>query len=417
MLAMHGHFRDRLELHLAFNRSNRLAGRVKILLVSETLLPGGAETFVLRLANALVGEHDVALAILHGEMVKAELRAKLDPRIKVHLLKVPAKRALFKVDSLLRRLHIDKSVVRRAQQRWLAKLVDPSPPDVIHSHLFKADHAASLIRAAHPRIRHLITLHGDYAPFHEGRADPQLLKLAPRMAAVIDRADGIVAVCREQVQWIGRVFPDATTKTRLHYNGYAPWRARLPTSLAQEGGRLRFGMVSRGVEKKGWAKAIAAFARLPRDSAELILVGEGHYLDMLSRGQLPDGVRFVGFSADPVDWIEQFDVGLLPSEFPNESLPTVVMEYLFCNAAVIATDVGEIAAMMRTPDSVLAGQLLPFDGAQISVDALAAAMQRYLDDPAQLAADRSKAGAAFAKFDMAQCGRAYVTVYRSLVEG
>ena len=390
---------------------------MKILLVSETLLPGGAETFVLRLANALIGEHDVALAILHGEMVKAELRAKLDPRIKVHLLKMPAKRALFKVDSLLRRLHIDKSVVRRAQQRWLAKLVDACPPDIIHSHLFKADRAASMICAAHPRIRHLITLHGDYAPFHDGRADPQLLKLAPRMAAVIDRADGIVAVCCEQVQWIGRVFPDATANTRLIYNGYAPWRARPTTSQRQKGGRLRFGMVSRGVAKKGWAKAIAAFAQLPRDSAELILVGEGPYLDILSRGRLPDGVRFVGFSADPVDWIEQFDVGLLPSEFPNESLPTVVMEYLFCNAAVIATNVGEIAAMLRTPEGDLAGQLLSFDGEQISVDALAAAMQRYLDDPAQLAADRSKAGAAFAKFDMAQCGRAYVAVYRSLVKG
>ena len=390
---------------------------MNILLVSETLLPGGAETFVLRLANALVGEHQVALAILHGEMVKTELRVKLDPKIKVHLLKLPAKRALFKVDSLLRRLHIDRSVVRRAQQRWLAKLVDASPPAVIHSHLFKADHAASLIRNAYPRIRHLVTLHGDYAPFHEGRADPQLLKLAPRMSAVIGLADGIVAVCREQVEWIGRVFPDAAAKTRLIYNGYCPWSARAPTDLAREGEKLRFGMVSRGVEKKGWAKAIAAFARLPRGVAELILVGEGPYLDMLSRGPLPDGVRFVGFSADPVDWIEQFDVGLLPSEFPHESLPTVVMEYLFCNKPVIATDVGEITAMMRTPDGALAGTLLPFDGEQVSVNDLAAAMQRYLDDPAKLAADSAKAGAAFAKFDMAQCGRAYVAVYQSLVEG
>ena len=194
MLAMHVYFRNRRALYIAFNRSNRLAGRMNILLVSETLLPGGAETFVLRLANALVGEHQVALAILHGEMVKGELCAKLDPRIKVHLLKLPAKRALLKVDNLLRRLHIDRSVVRRAQHQWLAKLVGASPPDVIHSHLFKADHAASLIRAAHPRIRHFITLHGDYAPFHEGRADPQLLKLAPRMASVIGLADGIVAV-------------------------------------------------------------------------------------------------------------------------------------------------------------------------------------------------------------------------------
>lgn len=195
------------------------------------------------------------------------------------------------------------------------------------------------------------------------------------------------------------------------YNGYAPLRPR-QEAVAQKAGRpLVFGMVSRGVERKGWAKAIAAFAQLPAGAAELVLVGEGPYLDGLRRGALPEGVRFAGFSPDPVELIEAFDVGLLPTEFPHESLPTVVMEYLYCGKPVIATDVGEIGEMLRASGDGLAGTLVAFDGDRISSDELAAAMRAYLDDPALRRRHAALAPAAFARFDMASCAAAYARLY------
>ena len=118
-------------------------------------------------------------------------------------------------------------------------------------------------------------------------------------------------------------------------------------------------MASRGVKLKGWAKAIEAFGRLAPGTAELVLVGEGAHLNELRARPVPRGVRFAGFSDNPVDQIADSDVCLLPSEFPHESLPTAVMEYLCCGKPVIATDVGEIGAMIRTPDGQYAGILLP----------------------------------------------------------
>ena len=143
----------------------------------------------------------------------------------------------------------------------------------------------------------------------------------------------------------------------------------------------------------------------------------GPYLDSLRREPVPDGVTFAGFSPDPVEWIERFDVGLLPTEFPHESLPTVVMEYLFCGKPVIATDVGEIGEMLRAPGGGLAGTLLDFDDDQISTNQLAAAMQAYLDDPALRRRHAALAPAAFAKFDMGQCAAAYARLYAEVAGG
>ncbi len=383
---------------------------MRILIVTETLCAGGAETFVIRLANALATGHSVTIAVLHGELAHPALLDRVAANVAIERLILPAKRWLFRVDTLLRRIGIDRSAIRHFQHRWLSAIARRTQPDVVHSHLLKADRAAADLCADHPTMRHVITLHGDYAPFLRGQADPQMLESGPRMAEIVDGADAIAAICREQVEFVAAHYPQAIGKTRLIYNGYAPWRSGGPDPDRVDL-RPTFGMVSRGVERKGWAKAVAAFGSLPPGAARLVLVGEGPAIDRLRREPVTDGVEFAGFSADPVEWIAGFDVGLLPSEFPHESLPTVVMEYLFCGKPVIATDVGEIKAMIRTPEGELAGTLVDYDGDRISTDQLAAAMQAYLDDPALCDRHAARTAAAFAKFDMAACAAAYAALY------
>lgn len=384
---------------------------MRILLVTETLTVGGAETFVVRLANALAPTHSVTIAVLHGEMVNPALLDRIAGKVAIERLRLPVKRQLFRFDGLLRRLGIDWSVIRAFQRRWLSVIVRRDVPDVLHSHLLKADRVAAEVCAEHPVARHVLTLHGDYAPFMRGLADPQMLALERRMPAIVGKVDRIAAICSEHLEFVASHFPEAMAKSKLIYNGYAPWPMERAAVAMQDVAMLTFGLVSRGVEKKGWAKAIAAFATLRPGTARLVLVGDGPAIDRLRGEPLPDGVEFVGFSADPVEWINRFDIGLLPSEFPHESLPTVVMEYLFCGKPVIATDVGEIGAMIRTPIGQLAGQLLDFDGQSISTDQLAAAMQAYLDDPALREAHAARTAAAFAKFDMAACAAAYAALY------
>lgn len=388
---------------------------MKVLMVTETLSAGGAETFVIRLANALAVDHRVTIAVLHGEQVNPALLDRVAETVTVERLILPMKRQWFRIDGLLRRLGIDVSTLRTAQDRWLTAIARRDPPDVVHSHLLKADLAAARLRAKHPAMRHVLTFHGDYAPFLRRQADPQLLAIEKRVTCVIESTDGIAAICREHLDFVAKQFPDAVGKCRLIYNGYAPWEQSGAAGPRTEQATVTFGMVSRGVEKKGWAKAIAAFATLPKKKARLVLVGEGPAIERLRQGPLPAGVEFAGFSANPVEWIQSFDIGLLPSEFPYESLPTVIMEYLFCGKPVIATDVGEIGAMIRNPAGQLAGALLDFDGEQIATEQLVAAMRAYVDDPTLRAADAARTAAAFAKFDMGTCVTAYAQLYAEVV--
>ncbi len=383
---------------------------MKVLLLSETLTAGGAETFVIRLANALAPRHRVILAIMHGHRVEPELLAQLAPAVRVERLRLPAERWLWRVDGLLRRARVDASVLRALQHNWLGDLVVRERPDVIHSHLFKADHlAAEVRRSAQPAPRHVITTHGDYQPFLDGHADPQMLRPVIRMRQALGSADAIAAVCRQHLDHLTVAFPEVGDRLHLIYNGYAAQAARGPVPLPP--GKFLFGMVSRGVEQKGWRVAVEAFRALDRSDASLVLVGEGPAIARLRR-EAPPGVIFAGFTATPLDWIERFDVGLLPTLFPHESLPTAVIEYLACGKPVIATDVGEIGAMLRGSGGRMAGRLLPFVNGRVAPQDLARSMAELMDDPALRTRMSELARDAFARFDMERCVAAYEALYR-----
>jgi glycosyltransferase involved in cell wall biosynthesis len=383
---------------------------VKVLLVSETLETGGAETFVIRLANALVERHQVIVAVMHGDRIQQQLAEQLDPQVQLERLRLPAERWLWRFDRLLRQARIDAAIIRSLQRRWLRHLIAREQPGVVHSHLLKADRLVVEAKSAVPLTRHVVTLHGDYRPYLQAHADPQMMHAERWIGRVLHSADAIVGVAREHVEHLGSVHPEARSKLHLIYNGYpapAPASGGVP---ALPTGKFVFGMVSRGVERKGWALAVEAFADLAREDAALVLVGEGPAIERLRR-QSPEGVIFTGFAARPTDLIARLDVCLLPTLFPHESLPTAIIEYLACGKPVIATDVGEIGAMLTAPGGALAGCLLPLDGTSIPVPELTAAMRRIMDSPEDRAEMAHAASAAFERFAMPKCVAAYEQLY------
>jgi L-malate glycosyltransferase len=391
---------------------------VKILLLSETLEPGGAETFVVRLANALAADHDVTLAVMHGERIHPDIAGNLSQCVRLESLRLPAKSLLWKLNSALRRAGIDWSPLHALHRNWLRRLVDERRSDIIHSHLIHADRLATELRGD-GGPRHVMTVHGDYGPYLQGLADPQMLGLEAQIGRIAGRADAIVCTSHRHLDLFAEHYPQSAAKLELIYNGYEP-----PAAACSNPGRSElglpldvflFGMVSRGVALKGWAEAVAAFERLGRCDTALVLVGEGPAIDELRRRPLPKEVILAGFSAKPIEYIRHVDVGLLPTRFPHESLPTVIMEYLHCGKPVIATDVGEIRAMIASPGGRQAGLLLSRQGGAISVQELAEAMAGMLDDPAALAEFQSAAPGAFAKFDMGECTRCYSELYERII--
>jgi glycosyltransferase involved in cell wall biosynthesis len=143
-------------------------------------------------------------------------------------------------------------------------------------------------------------------------------------------------------------------------------------------------------EQKGHRHLIDALAILARRRPNLVtlLAGEGS-LEQSLREQcaslgLTDRVRFLGYRRDVPELLEAADLVVLPSLY--EGLPLVAIEALAAGRPIVATEVD------GTPEVVIhekTGLLAP----PANPAALAAAIERLLDDPAlasRLASDGRK---------------------------
>ncbi len=136
--------------------------------------------------------------------------------------------------------------------------------------------------------------------------------------------------------------------------------------------------VGRLNRRKGPQLAIEAMAQLP-DRATLGIVGSGdmerELRRLVQKYNLDSRVRFTGF-LESDDLQQQYSKGcavLLPGMIP-ENCPMSVQEAMAACRAVIATNVGGIPDLVE--DGV-SGYLVPPG----NVPALAAAMQKFLDNP------------------------------------
>jgi glycosyltransferase involved in cell wall biosynthesis len=390
---------------------------MRILLLTETLHAGGAETFVLRLARALrrAGE-DCEILNLTPEIENAQL-VEAFPDVPIKRIRLPALAWLARIDRLLVRLGVDFSLqawlTRREFERRFAGRYD-----VYHSNLFKVDLLLARAKQRFPRMACVSTLHGDYNQFHataEGEPGQRIVNWRDKVMLVRRRIDAWVYITGHQLDLLERHYGFGRERFQKIYNGYELPVEVAPAPARPASGGLRFIMVARGIREKGWEILIRAFLRLDGGS-RLSLVGEGPDLDDLRRAWPDERIEFLGFHPNPPKLVSQADVFVFPSRYVSESLPTVVTEAIFCGVPVIATPLGEIPVMIEAAGGELCGQLLE-DGTDAEVeDRLVEAMRRYLEDPDLLDRHRRLTASAFQKFDMAECTERYRALYRSTVE-
>jgi glycosyltransferase involved in cell wall biosynthesis len=104
------------------------------------------------------------------------------------------------------------------------------------------------------------------------------------------------------------------------------------------------------------------------------------------------------------------DVGLLPTTYPSESLPTVIIEYLCCGIPCIASDAGEIVTMLRKHGKI-AGLITPITDNTVQVSEVENAMRRYVTDKTLYNEHKENAASCYTQFDMDKCLTSYYNVY------
>jgi glycosyltransferase involved in cell wall biosynthesis len=129
--------------------------------------------------------------------------------------------------------------------------------------------------------------------------------------------------------------------------------ARKRLGLAQEDTFV--GIVARLVDGKGHAFLLEALVGLPQTVA-LIIVGEGRLRPELQaqvdRLGLRARVRFAGYQADVVPWLQAIDVFALPC-CGNEGVPQALIQAMLTGLPCVTTAVGSIPEVARDRQTAL----------------------------------------------------------------
>jgi glycosyltransferase involved in cell wall biosynthesis len=262
-----------------------------------------------------------------------------------------------------------------------------------------------------------MTMHGCYERIlQEPQIDPWF---GENVAELLETADAIAYIADKNLKVFERfAITPAPGRMRKVYNGISPpgdLATVVAGKLAADGAARSFVLVGRGIEEKGWREAAEALrqvnGRLAADGrapVELGFVGKGDFLSDVQRdprfAELP--IRHMGVADDVFGVLAKADVGLLPSFFPQESLANSVVEYLYAGLPAIVTDIGELPAMIASPDGD-AGMVIGFEDGHADVEALADAMYLYASDAETFRMHIRRTQSAAAKFDMTAMLRAY----------
>ena len=393
---------------------------MKILIACEDFRVGGAQVFALRLASALSAEHKVWLYSHYDNYIDKKLTKRNAPDIDVLFAHFKADWLIRKFDRLLYLIRVDFSWRERFIAKHIKQVVTQYGIELVHSHMFKSDYviAKALRGLSLPLVT---TMHGNYEGFLKNYSENTgeiILNYPKKLLDTLVETDAIAYLTDKNL----RVFEEEDIVpaqyhqhivTRKIYNGFMGHvdKPRHREELGIEDNKLVFGLVARGIPEKGWEVTIEAFNLLPEDTAHLVLVGWSDYVADLSRLYAENkNIHFVGYSDNPLDWIQLFDVGLLPSVY-GESLPNVIVEYMYCGKSTIVSDIGESKLMIEV-DGQHAGFVVPVENNKVDVEKLSNSMRCYIEDQELLSRYQSLALKAFQKFEMDSCIQKYTKLYQ-----
>ncbi|MEW6372828.1 MAG: TIGR03088 family PEP-CTERM/XrtA system glycosyltransferase [Pseudomonadota bacterium] len=297
----------------------------------------------------------------------------------------------------------------------LFKLLRQLRPAVLHTYNFAcAEYAAPAWLAGVP-----VRVHAEHG---RDASDPQGLNPKHNFLrrALVPFIDRYVPVSHDLHRWLKDVVRIPAAKAELIMNGvdtvrFAP---NLPAAATPWAGEDVFaiGTVGRLQDVKDQASLIDAFAllcaRRPEQRARLRLaiVGDGPLREKLAQKARDAGVLelvwFPGARNDIPELMRSFDVFALSSI--AEGTPVTLLEAMACGLPVVATKVGGIPEVVQ--DGVN-GALVPASNAQ----ALAAALDTYIQDDARVAAHGAAARAGIERhYSVAAMVGAYTALYDRL---
>ena len=249
----------------------------------------------------------------------------------------------------------------------LYKLSKSWAPDILHSHLPRADFAASIVKLLLPDVIWISTVHDAYIKgVYSGYWVFRWLSWNWRVV------DHVIAVSGHAQRWVLEVLRLPEVKISIIYHGVA----RLPADIqlrgeVADGHPFLIGCLARFEQRKGIATLIKAMVIVcaKQPNARLVIAGSdptGYANEMrrlADRLQIGHAVDIQKFCEDPIDFLCRLDAFAFASV--SEGFGIVLLEAMAVGLPIVASDIyplnyiivpGEtgILAISDKPDSFAA---------------------------------------------------------------
>lgn len=399
---------------------------MEILMAIDTLTIGGAETFVLRLSEALVSRgHRVQIYVQRGDLINWKMVEAIAPSVVIVSYRVPMLRFVQKIDGLLFKIGSEFSLLRWIQVQKMRTFLSKNEIEVVHSNLMTTDIITSRA-CGYLGIPWITTLHGDYLRNEEINKNQasRIQSFDAIFREVKKNVSEIVCITDMHLLQLRKLAPELDEKSRLHkiYNGYESFKKPNPNSDKPEvlkvipEGAFVVGMVARGIQEKGWDVLIKAFKEVQQKDLWLVLVGDGEYLQKVKISEQHTNIIFTGNVIDPLNYINHFNLCCFLSRCFGESLPTTLIEYLYLNKPLITSRIGEVANMIDESTDHVSGIIIESGSLKIMVEETKNAIQLlYSDESLQKTLSQNSA-ISFKKFEMEECINDYLYVYKKAMK-
>src|SRR5574337_745233 len=349
------------------------ARRPNILMAGYSFSTGGGEIVPIRLANGLKKRgYAVTFFNYNRESLNLKIRQLLYSDIPVF----ECNSRIGSVDQLIRAFGIE----------------------LIHSHHASAEHffATNIVHMKY-RTGHIATMHGMYEILSDGEIEHALGAIVNSVDLWCYIADKNLTVFKRK----GYYRPERFVKIG---NGLEPTAIRIidRSTLGISSDAFVLCLASRAISEKGWHEAIKIVCtarELSGKAIHLLLLGDGPVASALRSEGVPDFVHLLGFADNPVDYFAMSDLGFLPSQFRGECVPLSVIECLCAGKPVVASDIGEIRAMLTTRNGV-AGALITLQDWKVPISESASIIADFASDHLRYQYARSAAKEAAERFRM-----------------
>jgi glycosyltransferase involved in cell wall biosynthesis len=396
-----------------------MANKQGVLFVVNDLRPGGAEMFLLRLAQFLSDDLEIFIHCVNPEKNDPAFVQLFQEQLSFRFIQQPLlnqkRETLFwKINAFFYFLGI-KGVFSKLKKNneilFFKKQLKHYNVRAILTSGISSDFKSTQFFRLHFQLPVILTMHSDYNEEFwniPGRNQDAFFNLTNQ---IFKDTDVLFYTADHNIKIFDHLQLKANLPIQKCYLGFqkkSPSNIRPLFNIPKDA--FVGTMMARGIPEKGWEEGIQAFTKLQQtvpNSYLLLIHTESEYIDGLREEfKHCSSIIFCGYVSDPSGILYSSDVFLFPSHFP-ESLPYAITEALACGVPVLSTPIAEIPEMLNTQGDI-AGELISFDSrGRCNVDELANKLQLYALDSVLLSEKKNLASMAFEKFDMNTCGNRF----------